>query len=144
MKLSQAKYGIAGVCIGIMALFLAFVMFWADPFTVESSIEADLTEKVSSVKETVTSLLTGTEAKKETFKDKVDMNMVVNSIISLLSVLAILLSVFSFIAKEPIRITLSAAALGMAAVVFHFLALYIIAFLGMLFLLAIIASLINA
>jgi len=138
--LSKAKYGFSGIAIGAIALSLAIFSFWSDPFPSSLTAEPTLKEKVISLKETTIDTIQGKPAKKTPILQRLDINKIVIIAISTLSIIAILLGVFSYINKEPIRVAISSVAIAVSAILFQLIATYIIIVCALLVVIAIVGS----
>lgn len=140
MKISQYKFGLSGVGLGAIALLLAVVTFWAGPFAPQPTLESSVAQKAAAIRDATLDALRGKEVKPEYVEKKWDIDKYISVTIPVVSVLAILLGVVSFIFKEPIRISGSAAALGVSAIAFQFIAMYAMALLFVLLICAVLGS----
>jgi len=140
VKISQYKFGLSGVGLGAIALLLAVVTFWAGPFAPQPTLESSVAQKAAAIRDATLDALRGKEVKPEYVEKKWDIDKYISVTIPVVSVLAILLGVVSFIFKEPIRISGSAAALGVSAIAFQFIAMYAMALLFVLLICAVLGS----
>jgi hypothetical protein len=137
---SEMKCGIIGVVVGSIALLLALVHFWAGPFSPQQTIESSIGEKAASIRRATIDALKGKEPVKETYIAKWDADKVTQVITAVLGGLALILAVVAFIRHEPKRIVGGAAALGVSAIAFQFIAMYAMALLVVLLISAALSS----
>lgn len=141
MNYSQSKLGFTGILLGSMALLLALTSFWAGPFSPQPSLESSIAETAASIRQATIDTLSGKEVQKTYRKKKWNLDKIIDVIIPTISAFAIILAVFSFINREPNRIAGSAAALGISAIVFQFIAMYAMALLVVIIIAAVLISL---
>lgn len=141
MEFGKSKLGIFGIGIGAVALLLALINFWAGPFSPQPTFETTVAEKAASIRQATIDAFKGKEVKRFYVKPGCDTDKIIDVVIPVISVLAILLGLFSFITKEPIRIAGGAAALGISAIAFQFIAMYAMALLVVLLICAVLGSL---
>ncbi|WP_415888176.1 hypothetical protein ACMXYV_09085 [Neptuniibacter sp. SY11_33] len=135
------KYGYFGIALGSIALLLALVSFWAGPFSPQPSIETLVAEKAASIRTAALDALSGKEVVSETYTTLWNADKVIDVIIPLLGGLAAILAVISFAQKEPSRVAGGAAALGVGAIAFQFVAMYVMAILLVLLIISVIGTL---
>lgn len=141
MKLSQCKFGLSGAGLGGIALLLAVFTFWAGPFSPQPTLESTVAEKAAAIKNATLDALLGKEVQPTYVEKKWDIDKYISVTIPVIAVFAILLAVISFIVREPLRISASAAALGASAIAFQFIAMYAMALLVVLLICAVLAGL---
>jgi len=141
VEFGKSKLGLIGIGVGAAALLLALISFWAGPFSPQPTLETTVAEKAASIRHAAIEALKGKEVKKSYTKSNWDTDKVIDVIIPVTSVLAILLGLFSFITKGPTHIAGGAAALGVSAIAFQFIAMYAMALLVVLLICAVLGSL---
>jgi len=135
------KFGYIGIALGSIALLLALVSFWAGPISPQPTLETLVAEKAASIRSAALDALSGKEVVSETYKTQWTIDKVIDVIIPLLGGLAVILAVVSFTQKEPSRITGGAAALGLSAIAFQFIAMYVMAILFVFLVISVIGTL---
>lgn len=141
MTSNKSTLGLIGITIGTIALLLALIHFWAGPFSPQPTLETTIAEKTASIRQAAIDAIKGKEVEKSYIKPKWNTDKIINISIPVISVLAILFGLFSFIKKEPGRVAGGAAALGISAIAFQFIAMYAMALLGVLLICAVLISL---
>ena len=136
MVLSKSKYGFSGILIGMIALSIAVFSFWSGPFTVAPTAEPSIKEKILSFKETAIGTIKGESPHTEKF----NIDKMITIAIPILSIIAIFLSIFSYINKEPIRVTISAGVIAVTAIIFQVIAAYTIILFCVLAVVAIVGA----
>ena len=115
--------GLSAVVSGAAALVVAVLHFWVGPISEPQPIEESLAEVAVSIRDAVTAELRGEEYEsRRPFERTWDADRVVDVGTVGAGLLAILLAVVSFIRREDLRVSGSAAALGSGAVAFQFAA----------------------
>ncbi len=140
MELAKSKIGVAGIFLGSGALLLALIHFWGGPFSPQPTLEATIAEKAASLRKAAVDALAGKEIDKTSNKRAWNIDRVIDLIIPIISVAAIILAVFSFIGREPKRVSGCAAVLGISAIAFQFIAMYAMALLVVLLIVAVLGS----
>ena len=140
MEQTQSKFGAIGIVLGGIALLLALLHFWAGPFSPQPTIETVVAEKVASIRSAALDALKGKEPVKETFIAKWSADKITEVVTACLGGLALILAAVSFANKEPGRIAGGAAALGVSAIAFQFIAMYAMALLVVLLICAVLSS----
>lgn len=135
------KYGYLGIALGSIALLLALVSFWAGPFSPQPTLETLVAEKAASIRTAALDALSGKEVVSETYKAQWTIDKVIDVIIPLLGGLAAILAVISFVQKEPARVAGGAVALGVSAIAFQFIAMYVMALLFVFLVISVIGTL---
>lgn len=135
------KFGYIGIALGSVALLLALVSFWAGPFSPQPTLETVVAEKAASIRSATLDALAGKEVVSETYTDRWTIDKVIDVIIPILGGLAAILAVISFAQKEPSRVAGGAAALGVSAIAFQFIAMSIMAVLFVVLVVAVIGAL---
>lgn len=141
MEQKQSKFGVFGIALGAIALLLALLHFWAGPFSPQPTLETVVAEKAASIRSAALDALKGKEPVKETFTVKWNIDKVTEVITALLGGLAVILAIVGFANKEPNRVAGGAAALGVSAIAFQFIAMYAMALLVVLLICAALSSL---
>ncbi len=135
MKLSSI-----GIALGSAGLLLALVSFWAGPFSPQPSIETTVGEKVASIRSAALDALKGKEVEKKFVDPSWDLDKTIQVVTALLGGLAVVLGVAGYAKSEPKRIAGGAAALGVSAIAFQFIAMYAMALLVVLLIAAALQS----
>jgi len=141
VQLSKSKLGLFGILFGSIALMLALVSFWSGPFSPKPTLETTVVEKATSLRQKAIDVLKGKEVKKTYIQPSWDIDKTIETAIPVISVFAILFGLFSFIKKESTRVAGGAAALGISAIVFQFVAMYAMALLVVLLIVAVLGAL---
>ncbi len=141
MEQKQSKFGVFGIALGAVALLLALLHFWAGPFSPQPTVETVVAEKAASIRSAAIDALKGKEPVKKTFAAKWNLDKVTEVVTALLGGLAAILAVIAFANKEPGRVAGGAAALGVSAIAFQFIAMYAMALLVVLLICAALSSL---
>jgi hypothetical protein len=137
----KSKFGYFGVLAGAMALLLALTHFWAGPFSSRPTIETVVAQKVASIRTAALDALKGKTLINGNTKVIWSADKITSVITAVLGGLALILGIISFIQKEPFRIAGGAAVLGISAVAFQFIAMYVMALLVVLMICAVLSSL---
>jgi len=135
------KFGMFGIVVGAIALMLALVHFWAGPFSPQLTLDAYVSEKAASIRNKTIDALKGKPVEKEYVKSNFDADKVTRIITAVLGVLALILAALSFSNHESARTAGSAAALGVSAIAFQFIAMYAMALLVVILIVAVLSSL---
>ena len=141
MKLSKSKLGLIGILLGSIALMLSLVSFWSGPFSSQPTLETVVVEKATSLRQKAIDVLKGKKVQKTYIEPSWDIDKVISTVIPVLSVFAILFGLFSFIKKESNRVAGGAAVLGISAIAFQFIAMYAMAFLVVMLIVAVLGAL---
>ncbi len=143
MKVTDAKIGLSGIALGTIALLIAVVSFWAGPFAPKPTVETEVAGKVFSLKKAVLKGLLSESSAKPTYQPEPKWNIdkTITVLIPVIAVFAMLLGLFSFINKEPIRVATGAAMTGLSAIAFQFIALYAFAIILVVVVIAVISAL---
>ena len=141
MKRQKSKYGITGILFGSIALLLALTHFWAGPFSPKPTIETVVAEKVSSIRSAALDAIKGKEPIQQYKTESWDIDKALAVLTALLGGFALILGATSCAFKEPFRVAGGAAALGITAIAFQFLAMYAMALLLVLLITAVLSSL---
>ena len=139
--MQNSKFGFIGIGVGAIALLLALVHFWAGPFSPQPTIETVVSQKAASIRNAALDALKGKEPVNETFTSKWDSDKITQVVSAILGGLAFIFAVLSLAFKEPIRVAGGAAALGVSAIAFQFIAMYAMALLVVILIAAAISSL---
>ncbi len=141
MDLFKSTIGMIGISIGAIALLLAIVSFFEGPFTSPLVDKPTISTKINTIKKSLITIVKKERFTQEvTTKPTLNIDKVISVSVSLLSVIAILLGLFSFIKKEYYRVSLGAAAMGASALVFQFIAMYAFAIIILLVIFVVIAN----
>lgn len=119
MNDQSSKFGLTGIAIGAIALLLALVHFWAGPFSPQPTLEQTVAEKAVAIKEATIAALNGEEPVKIKH-ESMDTDNILRLVTAVLGGLAIILGVFGYAKKEPLRAAGGAAILGGSAIAFQF------------------------
>ena len=137
---SKSIFGMIGIAIGSIALLLSLVHFWAGPFSPQPTIETIVSEKISSIRSAALDALNGEEPTQTYFSKKWTADTYADVATAVLGGLALILGVISLANREPRRIAGGAAALGISAIAFQFIAMYAMALLVVLIICAALSS----
>lgn len=135
MKLSSI-----GITLGSIALLMALFSFWAGPFAPQPTLETSIAEKVASIRTATLDALKGKEVEKKFIDVSWDIDKVVDVVTAMLGGLALILGVVAYAKSEPKRMAGGAAALGISAIAFQFIAMYAMALLMVLLIAAALQS----
>ncbi len=120
---------------------LALVHFWAGPFSPKPTLEVVVAEKAASIRQATIDALKGKAVEAKSTTPAYDMDKVIQILTAVLGGFAFILSALSFTNHESKRAAGSAAALGVSAIAFQFIAMYAMALLAILLIAAVISSL---
>jgi hypothetical protein len=120
MEDTKSKFSFIGIGLGSIALLLAIVHFWAGPFSPQPTLEQTVAEKAVAIKQATIAALKGKEAPAPTTRSSMDTDQILSIVTALFGGLAIILGVFGYAKKEPMRVAGGAAVLGGGAIAFHF------------------------
>lgn len=140
MPKASTKFGFFGITLGGIALLLALVHFWAGPFSPQPTLETTIAEKAASIKDATMKALKGEEYQ-ETYLSQWDADKITQVSTAVLGGLAFILGILAFAKREPSRVAAGAAALGISAIAFQFIAMYAMALLVVLLLAAVLSGL---
>lgn len=140
MSKSSSKFGFIGITLGGIALLLALVHFWAGPFLPQPTLETTVAEKAASIKNATLKAIKGEEYH-ETYQSNWDADKITEVSTAVLGGLAFILAILAFAKKEPNRVAAGAAALGISAIAFQFIAMYAMALLVVLLIAAVLSGL---
>ena len=135
------KFGTYGIIVGGLALMLALVHFWAGPFSPQPSLETVVAEKAASIRQATIDALKGKEVKPVSVKSDLNADKIANIVTAILGGLAFILAAISFSNHESKRAAGSAAALGVSAIAFQFIAMYAMALLVVILIAAVLSGL---
>jgi cobalamin synthase len=139
--MDKSRYGSFGIIAGSIALILALVHFWAGPFSPQPTLESVVAQKAALIRSATIDALKGKEAAQSTYTSRWDADKVADVTIALLGGIALILAAVSMAMKEPIRLAGGAAALGIGAIAFQFIAMYAMALLVVFLVAAVLSSL---
>lgn len=140
MEKNKSIFGIIGIIIGSVALLLSLLHFWAGPFSPKPTLESVVAEKAASIRKAAIDALKGKEPVKKTFVSTWDADKVTDVITALLGGIAIILGIISFAKREQNRVAGGAAALGVSAIAFQFIAMYAMVLLVVLLICAVLSG----
>lgn len=120
MDKQSSKFGFIGIAIGSLALLLTLVHFWAGPFSPQPTLEKTVAEKAVAIKKATIAALKGEEQQVPVRQSSMDTDKMVSLATAVLGGLAIILGVFGYAKKEPLRVAGGAAVLGGSAIAFQF------------------------
>ncbi len=135
------KFGTCGIIIGGLALMLALIHFWAGPFSPQPSLESIVAEKAASIRQATIDALKGKKADSEPVKNDFNTDKITHIVTAVLGGLAFILAALSFSNHESKRAAGGAAALGISAIAFQFIAMYAMALLVVILISAVLSSL---
>lgn len=141
MEQKQSKFAAVGIALGAVALLLALTHFWAGPFSPQPTLETVVAEKAAAIRSAALDALQGKKLVQETSTAAWNLDKVTEVVTALLGGLAVILAFVGFASKEPSRIAAGAAALGVSAIAFQFIAMYAMAVLVVLLICAALSSL---
>lgn len=141
MERKNSIFGIVGILLGSIALLLSLTHFWAGPFSPQPTIETVVAEKAASIRSAALSALKGEEPIQEYQTSSLDLDRATEVITAVLGGLAFILSIVGFARHEPKRVVGGAAALGISAVAFQFIAIYAMALLVVILIAAVLSGL---
>jgi hypothetical protein len=139
--MTNSKFGLWGILVGGIALLLALVHFWAGPFSPQPTLETTVSEKVALIRQKTLDALKGQPAEREYTKSYFDADRITQIVTAVLGGLAFILAALSFANHESKRAAASAAALGISAIAFQFIAMFAMALLVVLLVAAVLNSL---
>lgn len=120
--MSKSNHGMKGVIAGSIALILALVHFWAGPFNPEPTFESVLSDAAESIKQTTKRLVDGEPVASKADLSDLNIDKIIQIVVAVLGGIAVILAAFSFSNHESQRAAISAAALGVGAIAFQFIA----------------------
>jgi len=120
MDKQSSVFSFTGIGLGAIALLLAVVHFWAGPFSPQPTLEQTVAEKAVSIKKATIAALKGEEPSAPIKRSSMDADQIIALATAVLGGLAIILGVFGFAKKEPLRVAGGAAVLGGSAIAFQF------------------------
>ena len=120
MEKQSSKISFTGLGIGALALMLAIAHFWAGPFAPQPALEQTVAEKAVAIKKATVAALKGEKPPAPVQRSSMDTDDILKLATALLGGLAIILGVFGFASKEPLRVAGGAALLGGSAIAFQF------------------------
>lgn len=123
------KFGILGILTGGLGLMLAIIHFWAGPFSPQPSLETVVADKAVSIRKAAADVLAGKKVESAPVKNKLNADRIVSIFTGILGGLAFIFAVISFVKHESTRSAAGAAALGIGAIVFQFVVMYLMAVL---------------
>ena len=133
-------FGLVGLVVGVLALGGALAHFFVGPINPPPPLETIAAEKVVKIKESIAAKLRGEELPQTGTVRGWDADRVVETSTAMTGFLAMVLAIVSFIRREDLRVSGSAAAVGAGAVAFQF----VIAALGALILVILIAAILGS
>lgn len=143
LKMEDSKHtlGKIGIVVGGVALLIALFHFWAGPFSPQPTIDSYVAEKAASIRQKTIDALAGKEVRAESFSVNYDADKIVDILTALLGGVACILGILSFAKRESIRFAGGAAALGVSAIAFQFIAMFAMALLVVILIAAVLSSL---
>lgn len=134
------KYGSAGILLGGVALLLALVHFWGGPFSPQPTLETFVSERAASLRQSALEGLKGQKSDASSAAISWDADRITQVVVAVLGGLAFILAVLSFTSHESKRMAGGAAVLGISALTFQFLAMYVMAVLVVILILGVLSS----
>jgi len=138
--MQRNKVGALGVVFGLTALGVALFQFWLGPFNQQDRpISETLAEKAIAFKESLKAKLEGEAGPSLESQSRFDIDraIIISSVTA--AFLAIVCAVISYLKREDLRYSASAAVIGGSALAFHF----IIVAIGIAVLLILIVTVLN-
>lgn len=123
MDTQSSKFSFTGIAIGSIALLVALIHFWAGPFSLQPTLEQTVAEKAVAIKKATIAALKGEQQQAPVRQGNMDTDQMLRLSTAVLGGLAIILGVFGYAKKEPLRVAGGAAILGGGAIAFQFAAL---------------------
>ncbi|GGC05773.1 hypothetical protein GCM10011352_34960 [Marinobacterium zhoushanense] len=140
MERKKPVCGIVGILLGSIALLLSLTHFWAGPFSPQPTIETVVAEKAASIRSAALSALRGEEPIQEYQTSNWNIDQAADVVTAVFGGLAFILGIVGFSRHEPKRVVGGAAALGISAVAFQFIAMYAMALLVVLLIAAVLSG----
>lgn len=141
MANQNKKYGNIGILLGGIALLLALVHFWAGPFSPQPSLETLVSERAASLRQAALNGLKGQISEAPAAARSWDADRITQVVVAVLGGVAFIFAVLSFTSHESKRVAGGAAILGISAIAFQFLAMYVMAVLVVILILGVLSSL---
>ncbi|WP_455205545.1 hypothetical protein [Kaarinaea lacus] len=134
------RFGTLGVIAGLTALGIAFFHFWLGPLQPEQkSFEESVAEQTVRLKNAVAAKLKGEEVERYSESRSLNVDKIVTVFSVAVAFLAIVFAVLSFLQREDLRFSGTAAVLGVSAMAFQLLMVA----LGLVFLLVIVYAVLS-
>lgn len=112
-------FGLAGICVGGLALILTLVHFWIGPLAPEPSLEEAVTDAARSIKDAAVAAWKGEEVEAER-RSGFNIDKGLDAVSVALAGVAMVLGILGFARREPLRAPLSAVFLGVCALALEF------------------------
>lgn len=135
---NHSSYAKLGIALGGIALLLALVHFWAGPFAPQPTLESFVADKVTDIRDATIAAANG-ERSQSSFSNNRDLDDYTRIATAVMGGLALILAIIGLANKEPRRSAMGAAALGISAIVFQFVAMYAMALLVVLIICAVVS-----
>ncbi|MEH2919765.1 hypothetical protein ACFFL1_04465 [Samsonia erythrinae] len=116
----RCKFSMTGMMLGALALFVSISNFWGGSSTPDIPLEERIAAEIVSIRDTTVDRFMGKPAPVPIPETTFNTQQHVTTATSALGCLALILAIFGFARREPGRTCISAAALGLAAIVFPF------------------------
>ena len=136
----RSRFGVAGLVLGCVALGAALAHFWLGPLEPPKPLEHSVAETAVKIKKAMESKLRGELLPTEQTPRQFDNDQIATAGTIGAAFFSIVLAVISFVRREDLRVSGSAAALGAGAIAFEFAALA----LGVIVVVILIAAILNA
>jgi hypothetical protein len=136
----KSPIGTIGVTLGLTALAIAIFHFWLGSFNpTDRPLSQTLTEKAHTLKESLKAKIKGEgrEDLEDQSQFEIDRAIIITSVTA--AFLAIVCGVISFLKREDLRYSATAAVMGGSALAFHF----IIVAIGIAVILVLIVTVLN-
>ena len=132
--MKSKKLSSIGLTVGGLGLLLALFNFWAGPFSPQPTVENIVAKKVASIRTAALDALKGKKVEKEHKNVSWNADKTIQVVTAILGGLALILGIVAYAKSEPKRMAIGAAALGVSAIAFQFIAMFA---MGLLFVLLI-------
>lgn len=124
MKNKTSILSSIGIAIGAIALLLSLTHFWAGPFAPKPDLHETVAEKAAAFKEATMAAIKG-EKLSAPKADVNDIDKTIDILTAISAGLAIVLGVVGYARKEPIHSSSGAVFLGVSAITFQLLTLFL-------------------
>jgi len=134
------KFGIAGTFIGLVALGIAVLHFFAGPIETPPPIEETVAQLTVNIKDAMSAKFKGEEYVAPAKESGIGPDKIVEYSVIAFGFLALVLGVVGFVRGEDIKANGAAVAVGAGAITFQFAVAVVGAILGIMLIAAIIGS----
>lgn len=134
-------FAMLGIVVGGIALILALVHFWAGSFVPQPSLQSVVAETAISIRQAAIDALRGKPVAQPVYSPQYDADKITHITTAVLGGIAFILAALSFSSHESKDAALSAAVLGISAIVFQFIGMYVAVVLMIILIIAVLSSL---